>query len=700
MPRTSPPRKDKNNVPRAKRALPRPAPKEAERIAKVIARAGLGSRREIEDWIAEGRVSVNGKVLESPAFTVTATDEIKVDGQPLPERERTRLFLYHKPNGVVTTNRDPEGRTTLFELLPPTLPRLVSVGRLDLNSEGLLLLTNDGGLARVLELPETGWLRRYRVRAKGTVDQSQLDGLIKGITVEGVEYGSIEAVLDRVQGANVWITVALREGKNREVRNVLGALGLQVNRLIRVSYGPFQLGDVPEGGVEEVRTRILRDQLGDDITAAAQADFNGPLIEREEEDVRPARATATEKRAARAAEAAAEKPARGARRAVREEIDPERPPRVPLRKREGEQDRKIVRVGTVADRKGREIKVERKLAPLAEDKPARRPRGERSEEGRGRAPAREGSEGRGSGRFARGEGRSSEGRSREDRPERPFRERDGAAKSPRFSRGGDERPSRPPRGDAPRRGTRSEPREEAVPPFRDRIERSSWRADEAPARERSERPRRDRPEREGSERPFRQRDDSRPGREFKPRTGAPRGRGAPGEDGPDRSGRSPWRSDEDRPARARPQRERTEGDRPARAGRSDRPQRERPEGDRPQRAGRSDRPQREGSERPFRQREERAPGTFKPRFARDRDAGGDDVGFSGAGRGGKPGFKAEGRGGPRGGKPGGFKSGGPRGDGPSRGGPGGGPARGKGGPKAGGPKGRPTGGKPGPRSRG
>jgi 23S rRNA pseudouridine2605 synthase len=250
----------------------------SERIARVIARAGLCSRREAETWIAAGRVTVNGKVITSPALDVRTSDRIAVDGEPLPQRQRTRLFLYHKPRGLVTTNVDPDGRPTIFAALPKQLPRLVTVGRLDINSEGLLLLTNDGGLARVLELPQTAWLRRYRVRAHGEVTPDRLAALRDGITVDGVRYGSIEATLDRPQGSNVWITFAMREGKNREVRNVLGALGLQVNRLIRVSYGPFQLGEIPEGGIEEVPTRHLREQLGDRIAAAAAADFSGPIL--------------------------------------------------------------------------------------------------------------------------------------------------------------------------------------------------------------------------------------------------------------------------------------------------------------------------------------------------------------------------------------------------------------------------------------
>ena len=256
-------------------------PPAGERIAKVIARAGLASRREAEAWIAAGRVAVNGKLVASPALNVGARDRIEVDGQPLPTRERTRLFLYHKQRGLLTTHADPGGRPTIFGVLPKELPRLISVGRLDLNTEGLLLLTNDGGLARALELPATGWLRRYRVRAHGSVAQAQLDALRRGITIDGVRYGEIEATVDRSQGSNVWLTFAIREGKNREVKNVLGHLGLAVNRLIRVSFGPFRLGDLSEGAIEEVKTRTLRDQLGDRIAALAGADFSGPRIERD-----------------------------------------------------------------------------------------------------------------------------------------------------------------------------------------------------------------------------------------------------------------------------------------------------------------------------------------------------------------------------------------------------------------------------------
>lgn len=233
-----------------------------DRIAKVMARAGLCSRRDAERWIAEGRVVVNGEKLTSPAFNVTPDDAVLVDGAPLPDKERTRLWLYHKPKGLVTSTHDGEGRPTVFAALPKTLPRVISIGRLDINTEGLLLLTNDGALARHLELPSTGWLRRYRVRAFGKIDQETLDSLTDGIAIDGVLYGAVEANLERQQGGNAWLTIGLREGKNREVKRILEHLGLAVNRLIRMSYGPFQLGDVGEGEVQEVRGRVLRDQLG------------------------------------------------------------------------------------------------------------------------------------------------------------------------------------------------------------------------------------------------------------------------------------------------------------------------------------------------------------------------------------------------------------------------------------------------------
>lgn len=233
-----------------------------ERIAKVIARAGLCSRREAERWIGEGRVTVGGAVIDTPALSVSAADVITVDGRPLPTVQSARLWRYHKPPGVLTTHRDPRGRPTVFEQLPEALGRVIAIGRLDMSSEGLLLLTNDGALARWISLPATGWLRRYRVRAFGQVEDDALTRLKTGIRLDGVTYGPIEAQIEGRKGANVWLNVGLREGKNREVRIVLEHLGLKVNRLIRVSYGPFQLGSLPRGEVHSVPQKVLLEQIG------------------------------------------------------------------------------------------------------------------------------------------------------------------------------------------------------------------------------------------------------------------------------------------------------------------------------------------------------------------------------------------------------------------------------------------------------
>lgn len=246
-------------APAAEKAEP---PEAGERIAKRMARAGLCSRRDAERWIAEGRVQVDGKVLTTPAFLVTAANKIVVDGRPVGAAEQTRLWRYHKPRGLVTTHRDPQGRPTIFERLPPGLPRVISIGRLDLSSEGLLLLTNDGALARHLELPSTGWVRRYRVRVFGKVTQAQLDALKQGVTIDGFAYGSVDAALDRQQGANAWVTFALKEGKNREIRRLCEHCGWTVTRLIRVSYGPFQIGALERGQAEEVPGKVLREQVG------------------------------------------------------------------------------------------------------------------------------------------------------------------------------------------------------------------------------------------------------------------------------------------------------------------------------------------------------------------------------------------------------------------------------------------------------
>jgi 23S rRNA pseudouridine2605 synthase len=233
-----------------------------ERVAKLMARAGLCSRRDAERWIAAGRVSLDGKVLDSPAVVATFESDLRVDGKPLAPPAPARLWRYHKPAGLVTTHRDEKGRATVFSALPAGLPRVISVGRLDLTSEGLLLITNDGGLARTLESPARGWLRRYRVRVNGTVDPETLKALERGLTLDGIAYGPIHATLERVQGHNAWLAVSLREGKNREIRRVMAHLGLAVTRLIRVAYGPFQLGHLPRGAVDEVPPRVLREQLG------------------------------------------------------------------------------------------------------------------------------------------------------------------------------------------------------------------------------------------------------------------------------------------------------------------------------------------------------------------------------------------------------------------------------------------------------
>ncbi|UOK72117.1 pseudouridine synthase [Ancylobacter polymorphus] len=652
MPKNTPPRKEHNRVPRpARPAAPEEAgPREAERVAKVVARAGLGSRREIEEWILAGRVAVNGEVLESPARTVTAEDEITVDGAKLPDRERTRLFLYHKPKGVVTTNYDPEGRPTLFEILPPGLPRLVSVGRLDLNTEGLILLTNDGGLSRVLELPETGWLRRYRVRAKGDITQDKLDALIAGVTVDGVQYGPIEAVLDRVQGANVWLTLALREGKNREVRNVLGSLGLDVNRLIRLSYGPFQLGELAQGEAEEVRTRILADQLGEALAKQAGADFEGPLFNHAEDE-------------------APKRPAKpGKARYAKPEGAEDRHRRLPIDTEPGEG--KSVTAGVVADRKGRKVLVQRvrSTEPVPEPAPARVRRDEeRASVRTGARPGAPAGERGGERTFRKRPERAGEMESGAEREERPFRERPArAGAKSRDRKVGGPRPSRP------RVEREGEAGERSERPFRSRDEGG----DRAPRGERPARPfreRGERPQRTEGERPFRGAGSDRPysgrvkseqSRSFRPR--------AEGDERPPRrerpEGDRPFRERAPRPEGARPFRSRD--DRPAR---DDRPPRE----DRGDRASRGDRPARSFGDRPaggksygaknFADRPEGRSGGGKPggRSFGDKPAGGKS--FGGKSFGGKP---AGGR--PAGGKPSGGR---PTGGKPSGGKPGGRPPR-------------------------
>lgn len=244
-----------------------PTPK-GERIAKVLARAGVASRREAERMIVAGRVSVNGKTIDSPALNVTEKDTVRVDGTQIGDADPVRLWLYHKPAGLVTSSRDEKGRKTIFDALPAGLPRVITIGRLDLNSEGLLLLTNDGAIKRRLELPSTGWLRKYRVRIKGRPRDEDFETLRNGLKLEGEAFRPMSVALDRQQGANAWVTIGLREGKNREIRRAMEAVGFTVNRLIRISFGPFQLGTLKPGEVEEVRRKVVRDQLGLDAQAA------------------------------------------------------------------------------------------------------------------------------------------------------------------------------------------------------------------------------------------------------------------------------------------------------------------------------------------------------------------------------------------------------------------------------------------------
>jgi 23S rRNA pseudouridine2605 synthase len=626
-------------------------PDDAERISKVMARVGVASRRDIERMIMEGRVKLNGVLLDSPVINVTLTDRIEVDGVPIRGIERTRLWLYHKPAGLVTTNADPEGRSTVFDNLPEELPRVMSIGRLDINTEGLLLLTNDGGLARVLELPTTGWLRRYRVRAHGEIDQDALDKLKDGIAVEGVLYGSIEATLDKVQGSNVWITMGLREGKNREIKNVLGALGLEVNRLIRISYGPFQLGDLPEGQVIEVRGRTLRDQLGPRLVQDAKANFDAPIYNvtagdaADEDDAPAARPQQRDDWVKREKSGDKRERPRGHLDTKREDAkgggrNDERPKRAPLTT-----PRRSANVWMAPGARPLGEKAAQKVAKNLEKYgpstrgPRTRPGSDRPDDGpRVRVSRVSDSEGE----WIRGEdadetkgkggfGRNGPGGDRPPRSDKPFGDRAPRGDRPQGAKSFGDRPPRG--GDRPPRGDK---------PFGDRAPKA--------------------------DKPFGDR---------------PRGPGRPRAEGEDRPRTSSFRSDSrsdaprgDRPFADRPPR----GDRPAR---SERPQGERPRGDRPYgdkpRGDRAPRPEGGAPSRPRSfdgdQRSERPARSERPSGERaygDKPAGAKPAGRPYAGKpagksfggkpAGKPGFSGKPRGAGGSGRPAGAAPrGGPKG---------------------------------------
>ena len=616
-PRFEKPAADKPRAAKPKRAAPvEPGEKtfEGERVAKAMARAGACSRRDAEQWIAEGRVAVNGRVLASPAFNVREGDAITVDGAPLAERERTRLFLFHKPAGLVTSARDPEERETVFahiERHHPDMPRVVSVGQLDINTEGLLLLTNDGGLARVLELPATGWTRRYRVRAHGEVDQAMLDTLAKGVTVEGVNYAPIEARLDRVQGANAWISMTLTEGKNREIKRVLEHLRLDVTRLIRISFGPFQLGDIAEGAVEEVKLKVLRDQLGKGLAELANVDFAASVREA------PSAKEQQERR-----EQAQNRPRKhvSALRKQREEIA-EKGPRARIER------------AITADRKGRAVAVERVIVkgatPLADSRNARRFDKLRRDGAEGDEKAKAPREG---GDFRSARPPRAEGGARFERKDaRPPRQRkfeggEGPARGPRPPRAEAGKPPRA-RGFTPRDGAASRearaPRAEGAGRFE--------RTDERPSRAAAPR---ERAEYKGAR---------------APRENAPRERSFERGEGPARGPRPPRAEGGANPPRARAFAPREgadfKGARPARGKeQAGGPRPPRGESVRPPR-GESARPPRDASARPSRDASARPPrGDGGKKFDGPRKPGG----FGGKPRGsGKP-PRSSGPSGPRG----------------------------------------------------
>jgi 23S rRNA pseudouridine2605 synthase len=626
---------------RGQRRQAEEAPKEAgERIAKRLSRAGVASRREAEALIADGRVRVNGKVLDTPAFVVTDADRIEIDGQPMPAVERTRLFLFHKPAGVVTTNRDPEGRRTIFDVIPAELPRLMTIGRLDINTEGLLLLTNDGGLARVLELPQTGWLRRYRVRVHGEVDEGKLAGLKDGIAVEGVFYGAVEASLERRQGTNAWLSVGLREGKNREVKNIMAALGLEVTRLIRVSFGPFQLAELAEGEVREIKGRMLRDQLGPRLIEEAGANFDAPLAEH-------------------AQPVADERQERGGGRPERGERKSAAPVRQPLREEAGGLVKKF--------RRDREDARERELSRISTGSADRgEKRGGKRDEPRGPEPRKQRTANVWMAPGARPVSREDAETSGEEKVTHVARKpgdrkarHDAAAKRARPGRA--ERAAGATASDRPKREWK--PREEGS---------------EAPKREWKPRPEgEDRPKRE-----YRPRTETagadRPKREWKPRAEG---------DAPKRD----WKAKPPRAGKAERAESRVNGDAPAREYRP-RPRAEGEGADRPKRewkprAEGEDRPKREyrprsdaaGADRPKREWKPRPEGAERPK----REFTGDRKPFAKRDGDARPARSFAGK--PRGDRPGGGK--------PFAGKPGDGPRKGP--PRGGKPSGgKPFGGKP------
>ncbi|MBB4438591.1 MULTISPECIES: pseudouridine synthase [Rhizobium] len=643
----------------------------AERISKVMARAGVASRRDIERMIMEGRVTLNGRVLETPVVNVTLADRIEVDGVPIRGIERTRLWLYHKPAGLVTTNADPEGRPTVFDNLPEELPRVMSIGRLDINTEGLLLLTNDGGLARALELPATGWLRRYRVRAHGEIDQDALDKLKDGIAVDGVLYGSIEATLDRTQGSNVWITMGLREGKNREIKNVLGALGLDVNRLIRISYGPFQLGDLPEGHVIEVRGRTLRDQLGPRLIEEAKANFDAPIYN--------AAAVAAEEEAEPAAPERRERPRRDEDKRERalSRLDTKRDDRHGGARKEDDRrdggrrdDERPKRPQPLGQRRSANVWMAPGARPLGEKAAAKAAKNAQTARRRGEpVPAKndriEDRPRTQVNRVREEDGewiRSSEQPRRKDEGEDFGRKRGFGDRPAREDRGSGDRPARGDRpfGDRPSRGDR---------PFGDKP-----RGDRKPRTGGDERPRaarssagEGRSERPRGDRPF----GDRPPRGDRPFGDKPRGDRKPRADGDERPRAARTSAGEARSER--PRSDRPSGDRPSRG---DRPFGDNPRGDR--------RPREDGDERPRAARSFAGEGrSERPRGERpfgDKPSGdrpsGDrprGKGFAAKPGGAKPGGAKSFSGKPKGAKPSGAK---PGGDGPGGDRPAGGPSRG------------------------